>query len=209
VLRTVLAVGLLVLCGASLLTLQAFFSPALDALTGRGATATAASRLTAEAATAEAATVEAQLTQDALTALAPPTVTPGIDNSAAGTQIRSVRLEHNVQGSDGTSYLAIHAEFQVSTADSRQVWLIARFWLSDGSPMPAASSTYGLGAQAAVSQVADVTIEPISYWQDYLLYIPTSALAVGQNHYATVEIMDVASTRVLAQTTTESFNRNP
>jgi hypothetical protein len=124
------------------------------------------------------------------------------------TYIHATWLEHNLLF-EGTYYLAVHSSFQVSRSDSSLVWVMARFWFSDGSPMSAQSSDYALQEQAGVWELADVIYEPVTRWDDFRLLIPYSALAVGEGHYATVEIRDVATDEMLGWMETESFSVNP
>lgn len=159
--------------------------------------------LTSQVAEATVATIE----WGEVVVTATPEETPdvGLEES---TYIQDAWLEHNLLF-EGTYYLAVHSSFQVSRSDSSQVWVVARFWFSDGSPMSAQLSDYALQEQAAFWASADVTYEPASYWDDFTLFIPYSALVVGQGHYATVEIRDVAIDEILDWMETESFSINP
>lgn len=133
------------------------------------------------------------------------TIAPVQDES---TLIQGVFLEHDVQV-DGQSYLGVHAQLQVSQADSDKVWVTAYFWRNDGSPMDGFLEEYTINGQAAVWELAEVTYSPVTYWEDFVLLIPVSGLEVGEDHYVSVVIEDEATTSVLYKEFSETFSVLP
>jgi len=128
-----------------------------------------------------------------------------------GTYIQNVWLDNVV--SNGTNYLVVHCSFQVAQSDSNQVWVLAFFWLSDNSPMRAQMSGYSTTqGQASVwtcggpaACLLDVQYAPATRWTDLPLHIPYAALSSGSGHFATIEIRDTATGRILATARTQSF----
>ena len=135
-----------------------------------------------------------------------PSAVPSV--GASGTRVSRAWFEQNRQV-QGTSFLVVHSAFQVAQTDSRQAWLIARFWMADGSPMTVtAGDAFALGGQVASWAIADVPY-PVTNWPDYPLSVPTADLRSGQGLFATVDVIDVATQRVLARVRSEgTFNRN-
>jgi len=81
--------------------------------------------------------------------------------------------------------------------------------MADGSPMTVtAGDAFALGGQVASWAIADVPY-PVTNWPDYPLSVPTADLRSGQGLFATVDVIDVATQRVLARVSSEgAFNRN-
>jgi DNA-binding CsgD family transcriptional regulator len=175
------------------------------------ATATASSQLTATARVVPAAVTRASpptaTVRSAVTAVIP-TLPPG---TMAPTRIDSVRMVHN-QLVNGLNSLVIHVGLQVSRTESGQVWVVALFFLGDGSRMPVQEYEFSdvdpqtWEEQAAVGAIVDVD-KSVVRLDDLSLFIPYSALAVGQGLYATIQIQDVATSRLLGQRRTETFSR--
>lgn len=133
---------------------------------------------------------------------APPTTAPVM---ASRTAINNVWLEHNVEY-EGRTSLFIHIDFQIDQVDAQNAWIVAGFWYANGSPMDGVEATFTMDSgQAATWGEAYVEFE-VTYWDDYILYIPADALRTGEGIYATVEIWDQASGALLAQWFTESFD---
>jgi hypothetical protein len=114
-------------------------------------------------------------------------------------------LEHNVPY-EGDSYLVVHIEFEVLQQHATQVEVVARIWTAAGTPMEVFDPAYSVTGQAGTADTGAVEYAPSSYWEDYQLWIPYSAIGVGDEHYITVDILDLESGRLLESYETETFD---
>lgn len=129
------------------------------------------------------------------------------NTSAPRAEIHQVWLEHNVPH-EGEGYLVIHTEFEVPRAEAERVQVVALAWTEDGSPMAALEPNYTIQGQVGIGDVGVVEYSPITYWDDYQLWVPYYALRVGENHYWTVKVTDSSGSTFDAWRT-ESFYVEP
>ncbi len=137
-----------------------------------------------------------------------PGFVPTVEFFDASTQLDAVWIEHNVEFED-QFYMVVHVEYEVLQQDTDLATVVAYFWLEDGSPMPAYEPEFDVGGQAAALDVGEVTFSPSTYWEDFQLWIPYSVLEVGEEHFATVELQDANTGRLLDSWESESFTVLP
>jgi hypothetical protein len=132
----------------------------------------------------------------------PPVAT--IESFSQTSQILDAWIEHNVEF-DGQTFMVVHVEFEVLQADAATAAVVVLIYTEDGNPMTAHDPGYELSGQAAVYDIAEVTYSPSTYWDDYELWIPYSAIESGENHYAIVEVQEADTGRILDSWKTDPF----
>lgn len=133
---------------------------------------------------------------------------PGLPSVDTSSQIYDVWMDHNVEY-EGQEFMIFHIEHEIFQADSATAAVVVFLWREDGSPMPSYEPDYNLAGQAAVMDLAQVSISPSSYWGDYQLWIPYYAMEAGENQFATVELQDTETERILGTWKTEPFHVFP
>jgi hypothetical protein len=124
------------------------------------------------------------------------------------TGISEYWIEHNVEF-DGENYLVVHLSFEAAATDADELWVTAYFWNLDGTATEATGTATIVNGQTAVRDSALVEVAPVTYWDDYQLWIAYRAFFPGENYYATVEIEDSVSGQIFDWVETESFNVFP
>ena len=142
------------------------------------------------------------ITTPQLPTLVNPTTTPGPSYT---TGISDYWFDHNVE-SDGENYLVIHLSFEAAATDADELWVTAYFWYPDGTAIPAAGSAMNVDGQTAVRDSALVEFAPVTYWDDYQLWIPYEVFFEGADYYATLEIEDSVSGQLFDWVEAESFD---
>lgn len=135
-------------------------------------------------------------------------VAPTLQPVTSYTQIHDVWIDHNVEY-EGQVFMIFHIEHEVLQADTTSAAVVVFIWLEDGTPMASYDPDYDVAGQATVLDLADVRFSPSTYWEDYQLWIPYYAMEAGENHYATVELQDAETGRILDSWTTELFTVIP
>ena len=133
---------------------------------------------------------------------------PTLQPVSSHTQIYDVWIDHNAEF-EGQVFMIFHVEHEVLQADTTAAAVVAFMWLKDGSPMLSYDPDYDVAGQATVLDLADVTYNPSTYWEDYQLWIPYTALEAGEDHFATVELQDAETGRILDSWVTEPFSVMP
>ncbi len=144
----------------------------------------------------------------ASTLATPATINPSFPTTQAvssNTAITNVWLEHNVLYQNQTS-LFIHTDFQINRADSTRAWIVVGFWYSNGAPMEGVEVDFTTPTGQAATWGEVYVDYDVTTWDDFVLYIPATALRYGNDVYATVEIWDQDSGEMLSQWVTESFD---
>lgn len=131
-----------------------------------------------------------------------------LQSDDSNSQIYEVWIDHNVEF-EGENFMIFHIEHEIYQADSTAAEVVVFIWLEDGSPMVSYEPDYDVSGQAGMLDFAEVQFSPSTYWEDYQLWIPYYAMEVGDSHFATVELQDAESGRILDSWTTEPFNVLP
>ena len=136
-----------------------------------------------------------------------PPSTPAVEVSRT-TKIWDAWVEHNLEF-EGQRYMVIHVESEALQNDAATAAVVGLIWTADESPMTAHDPEYELSGQAAVIGLAEVTFSPSTYWDDYQLWIPYYAMETGENSYATIELQDADTGRVIDLWETGPFSVFP